>query len=944
MEQKINTQLEIIEKSVKWVRETDSMSGAKGDNAYRNLVNLRRKLNKKKFALEGNPAAAMYGESQVGKSYLISSLLSQQGEPFSITDENSVLHNFIEKINPPGGGSESTSLVSRFSVNYKPVNQKYPVKAILLSPADIVLVLCDSFYNDIKAVHELTLQTEQIDADTEILKLTLQDRPKQQSVLGEDEVMDMQDYFKEYLPKANNVLNSHFFEKISLLISKAKPSEWKDVFSLLWNKNENFTELFATLIAEYEKLSFSNTVYLPVESVLYKHGTLLDVKRLKEIYEAPDKIESEYKADTMVLCQKNEIKIAKPYLCALSAELVFSQPESLLESKPFLKETDLLDFPGARSRLTLPQNLMEPQIIPELLLRGKVAYLFNKYSDTEKINVLLFCAKHEQAAQRAMPEMLNNWIYKIVGETPEKREAFVSKSKIPPLFIIGTFFNVNLQYNPQQDKPGDNSSLNYRWSQRFERTLAQQMLNIDLYKWFQNWTTSNSSFQNIFLLRDFEKSDTISRIFEGYNEHQKELKEIIPPQYPDFKEKLRQSFIEYDFVKRHFKNPAESWDSAASINEDGTKLIIDKLTIAANNIDIARREKIVSELNAIAQDILGELKKHFHDSDSDAALQKAKSTAGTIQAKLDITFGQNPYFFGAMMKELMLNNSSVYTLFLEKIRDIERRDLINMDKYSAIRMRVTELNPDDNFETNLERLRTQYEKQTLQECQDFFEKEEGIDLDELFYGNNERVKNFSLILAESLETYWFEQHMLENKQNLSKIFSEVGLQEIQDMLRLLFKKLQISKVIAERIRHYADGYRNIEDVYEMIADISTEIINKFILTIGLEYFSESDIADLRQANEKNSLGLVLGHKELQYEQNTTAEVAELITDMGNLPKLLNQNPLPSKAKRLPNYRSYIMWSDHLKVGFVSVCDIPNYDVSANNRLKEIIEDCKMTTY
>lgn len=58
MEKNINTQLNIIEKAIKWVKETDSMKGAKGENAYRNLVNYRRKLNKKKFALEGNPAAA----------------------------------------------------------------------------------------------------------------------------------------------------------------------------------------------------------------------------------------------------------------------------------------------------------------------------------------------------------------------------------------------------------------------------------------------------------------------------------------------------------------------------------------------------------------------------------------------------------------------------------------------------------------------------------------------------------------------------------------------------------------------------------------------------------------------------------------------------------------------------------------------------------------------
>ena len=129
MEKNIQQQLGIIEKSNTWINTL--LEGNKAKEAYSSMVNCRRKLNKKKFALEGNPAAALYGESQVGKSYLISSLLSEEGNPFSITGENNVMHNFIEEINPPGGGSESTSLVSRFSVNYKPVNHKFPVKAIL---------------------------------------------------------------------------------------------------------------------------------------------------------------------------------------------------------------------------------------------------------------------------------------------------------------------------------------------------------------------------------------------------------------------------------------------------------------------------------------------------------------------------------------------------------------------------------------------------------------------------------------------------------------------------------------------------------------------------------------------------------------------------------------------------------------------------------------------
>ena len=130
MERNIDKQLELIEKSNNWINS--SLEDDKQKFAYRKMVDFRRKLKKKKFALEGNPAAAMYGESQVGKSYLISSLLSEDGKPFSIIDKDNNSHNFIEEINPPGGGSESTSLVSRFSVNYKPINPEFPIKSIVL--------------------------------------------------------------------------------------------------------------------------------------------------------------------------------------------------------------------------------------------------------------------------------------------------------------------------------------------------------------------------------------------------------------------------------------------------------------------------------------------------------------------------------------------------------------------------------------------------------------------------------------------------------------------------------------------------------------------------------------------------------------------------------------------------------------------------------------------
>jgi hypothetical protein len=195
--------------------------------------------------------------------------------------------------------------------------------------------------------------------------------------------------------------------------------------------------------------------------------------------------------------------------------------------------------------------------------------------------------------------------------------------------------------------------------------------------------------------------------------------------------------------------------------------------------------------------------------------------------------------------------------------------------------------------------------------------------------------------------------MLRNQQNLTEIVSKEGLLDIQDMLRRLFEKLNVTEKIAERIRLHVDGYRNIEDVYEMIADISAEMINKFINTVGLAYYNESNYDDLKKVSENiekekssgNSVTLSWKHDELKFDNNSKKEVAELITQMGNLPELLNQNPLPKeKLKFLPNYRNYIMWYDLLKVGFVTASGVPNYDPIANDKLGAIIKEIETIEY
>ncbi|KFC59184.1 hypothetical protein FEM08_20450 [Flavobacterium gilvum] len=890
--------------------------------------------------MEGNPAAAMYGESQAGKSYLVSALLSEAGKPFMVLDGLGNEFDFKNQINPRGNEMESTAVVTRFSTKYKWINPDYPIIAKLLSPTDIILVICEAYYNNLKVNKPLSFEElkEKINSFESIYK----NKQECQNLIIEDDIFDIEDYFNDNFSKLvyNNIKDANFFEKISLLVTKISPDEWKDVFSLFWNFNPQLTKLFDDLIKQYKQLNFADTIYLPIDAVLRSKGTILDVSRLDEIYDSFKGQETEYSAKSTIFYKDREgneqmTEFSKPYLCALTGELIFVLPDTIKNDKPFLVQTDLLDFPGLRRSENTGEDNITDLSLTTLLRRGRVDYLFNKYSNNERINTLLFCQKHSQSGQSIMPEKLNRWIGNMIGKTSAERENF--KSPVSPLFVISTWFNKDLEFDFNNDRQGEIQSLNERWNQRFLKTLEKEIFKVDTYSWLIDWTKSNPNFQNIFLLRDFDKSsESNSQIYRGYNQYKEEMEEIIPESYPTFREDLQNSFIDFDFVKRHFENPLESWNGTASINEDGTKLIIDKLTIAANNINLARIEKMRMELNEISQTILIELLKHFHSNDKDKELQKAKSTAGDIQFKLDTAFRADGIkLFGQLMKELMIDQSAVLELYRKKIGDIEHKDVINMDIYSTYKQRVPVLE-NDTADAYFERLCVHYEKNSEEQKQQFRADIESkkIDLEELINGNSILIKNNAQQLAEGLLEHWFVYVKLNDKHTIQQILATEALEDITDMFQKLFKKLAIEKLIAEKIRRYIDGHHKTDLPYEIIADISAELLNKCINTVGFEYFDESEISDLRQANNNNNLELVLD----QNTNLTEKSVSELFEKIENWTTIIQSTP--EEMESLPSYRNYLSWYNRLKVGFVSVCNIPNYDIVANENLGNIIKECE----
>ncbi len=938
MKKSIQKQLEIIEKSKAWIKY--SLEGNKAKEAYHTMVDCRRKLNRKKDALEDNPAAAMFGESQAGKSYLVDSLLSE-GAPFEILDGLGNSYNFKKEINPPGGDHESTSVVTRFSVKYKWVKPDFPVIAKLLSPKDIILILCEAYYSNLKV--DSPLSFDEIKYKVNYLEETYKNKTECQKLISEDHILDIEDYFENNFSKLqyNNIRDAKYFDKLLSFVTKIQIEEWSEVFSLLWNFNSQLTKLFNDILNQFKLLNFADTVYLPIDSVLRSKGTLLEVDRLDEIYNDYKGPNLDYCRDTQVYFIDNSIErsitFSKPYLCALTSELIFILPERIIQQKPFLDKTDLLDFPGTRRPESDEEKNITDKTLLQLLRRGRVDYLFNKYSFFEKINVLMFCQNHKDSKQSVMPAKLDRWISNMIGASPEIRDTF--HCHIPPLFIISTFFNSDLVYDSSIviDKK---LSMDLKWHERFVKVLEDQIIKSDTFSWFNSWTTTNPYFKNIYLLRDFEYSDDTgigSKLFKGFSDCKIENEEIPTPSYPKYRKDLRQSFIDFDFVKNHFENPSESWDSAASINEDGSKLIIAKLTEAAANINSARIEKMRVELNEIKQTILSVLDEHHNSENKDAELQKAKNIAGDIQSDLANAFSADKIKnFGPMMKELMIDESTVLKFFRKKVSSLEHRDVVNMDIYSIYRMEVP-VEEDDTTEKYFERLCVRYEKTTEERKKEFRTELEAkqIDLKQLIKGNSDLIKNNAQQLSESLLEFWLEYVTLKDKPFIQEILGQdASLDNIKDMYQKLFKKLGLAKRIAEKIRRYVDGHNKTDLPYEIVADISTELLNKCINSVGFEYLDESEINDLRHANKQNNLGLVLD-KNINATENS---VEELFTRIENWTEIIRTQP--EEMKSLPSYRNYLVWSNRLKIGFVSVCDIPSYDVMANANLGKIIDECE----
>lgn len=949
-----------ISEAVKWVERNDISTNEKKE-ALKKLKKNRRDCRTVHRSIQERPAAATYGESQVGKSYLIEHLLSVEGGRFTIKDPGTGReYEYLVEINPLGGGGESTGIVSRFTIEEVSIDHRYPIKVKLLSAKDIILFLMDSYFQDISN-HDYVPDIEQINTKVKQIAQQYSDINFIQDYLDEDDIMEIYDYVNEHFQTGNIIVNhlkrSDFWETLSTNIKHMQTNTWVHVFSLVWGENKIINIQFSRLISELENLNFVSELFTNFEAVLNSKGTLLHVNRVKELNGKSiieEGVRSEdYRDDCMISYVSKgaqvEKNIKKSILSTIAKELVFKADSELQHTKTFLKQTDLLDFPGARSRLEQNESDISELNFSEAILRGKVAYIFNKYSSERLITLLLIVHKNFQRTVAYLPILINNWIQNYIGYDESSRAYTLKQNNIPPLFFIYTFFNVDLGFNSIHDRQ---DNLENRWVFRFQ-TILNELVDTKNFNWLKQWTTNQPFFNNIYFLRSFDFSD---KIYKGYSLSKKEtgyaeLESNIFSTMKEFQSELKRSFLNFPFVKDHFSKPEETWDEAASINKNGSEYIIRSLN--QTDSETTRKLSYTSSIAKLKKDTIDIMSNFFEDGDADKIIDRKVTEVLNLQGYLNalISDRNNPFFFGDFIEALMLSEADVFNFFREQFENLDLVKATNIDRYLYFRTRSPRLLKVNTRDEKLIILKDDYKKDSIEETIRYFESI-GLDLDVLFDMNRNTIKSASIKLSEDLKGYWFLHHLgmkedekgnlvqSELPESLNK-FKAYGLDE--DHIRLVlqnlahrFNQIGILNDISDDLSEFVDNERA-PNILELISDNGRARINNFINNFGWDKYNEDAKANLsRIVQSQNRDTLVLPRIPAISTPNEEGIMAALIASQQyalSAPvdqiKSIDAVPIVANTKR---------WIDFMQMSFLVDCETGKRDPEENRKLGIILDE------
>ncbi|MCC6719359.1 MAG: hypothetical protein IT555_15865 [Acetobacteraceae bacterium] len=553
---------------------------------------------KLRVAAERPVAVGVYGLSQAGKSYLISTLARPAGR--ELTAELDHPRGFLADINPESD-KEATGLVTRFTMRAEKGPDGFPVRLRLLSEVDLVKILVNSWFCDALDAEKASAGLAETIA--EVLGAAERDaagQPENNEVRQED-IWDLSKYcdneFRGYAD-AQAIRSGTFWDRMAAVLPRLPLERRIDVYAVLWNRFPPFTDVLTRLTTRLKSLRFDRDAWAPISALVPKTESVLKVDTLDHLADAGQP-SIEIAAQNGARCT-----LTRPELTGLIAELQITMSEL---PWPIFQATDLLDFPGARERTGKDHALeigARPNMLGEFFLRGKVAYLFERYAAERELNALLLCIKESNNAYDAtIRQSIRNWINRTHGATPEARARVETA-----LFIMLTRMDMHFNRTPGRDDAMASDDL---WEARVKASLLQPLQEAN--GWLDNWHPGQP-FSNTLLARNPGKSQSLSRLTDEGTEAE------LLPGVAEKIERWGSEFAANPGIRRHVKNPERAWREVFRLNDAGMAYLVESLA------PVCRPELKLNQLSNQAAILRGDMRRRLSEwhvgDDLDAEYQK----------------------------------------------------------------------------------------------------------------------------------------------------------------------------------------------------------------------------------------------------------------------------------------------------------------------------------
>ncbi|OTQ63128.1 putative virulence factor [Gilliamella apis] len=631
--------------AIEWVNQTRDSSKRLHNEADNLILDLRRLRNSAKRLGDVSTksvAVGFFGLSQAGKSYLISALAAGENGKLETVVDNEVL-DFIDHVNPVGGGKEATGLVTRFSRTAKGGIANYPLELKLFQEIEIVKILINAYFKDFDQ-QKVINKVEFSELNQLIQRIESKKQADYTGGITEDDIVDLYDYLSENFGNSLEGLKGGYWEKAMSLLPYLSITDRGALFSVLWGGISELTAIYIQLATTLLSLNHVNTIYAPLTVLVKDNGdgtksqidSIMNVDMLERLNTENDS------SVTVTPLNGVPTSISLAQLAFLTAELIF--PLVNQTRVPTFENVDLLDFPGYRGRLNLISisDVKEGNPIAQLLLRGKVAYLFEKYTDSQEMNVLVVCTPSDkQSDVNDVGPVLQRWIDKTQGETADKR----ATKKAGLLWAITMFDKrIGASLSLSQD------NLRNTWGKGglLQQTILERF---GSYDWLSNWS-NDGKFNNVFLVRKpgfdvpFLNVDAKANVELSYNDNYQQ--EMLM---------LKNTFVENPDIQEYVNDPDQAWDAMLQLNDGGIGRISQYLEQVA--ITEVKQQRIVEQLNEQIDYIINMRFDTWYQADSDEELGKKKQIINNVVKELQ----GKALLLGELLKVLELPDQTIRALY-----------------------------------------------------------------------------------------------------------------------------------------------------------------------------------------------------------------------------------------------------------------------------------------